>query len=148
MKIHNDFTLYFRVAPSGKRVVYFYAYDENGKRTQGRSTGQTTKTAARVLVNRLLKEGALLPKKDNVPTFGEYAAGWWDWEKKVLRWNGKINRLHIKLSGSYCFELVYYDCAGVCCVASLRLNYLQSGDNEFTGIFYNGYSVSQFRQSI
>ncbi len=63
MKVHNDFTLYFRVIPSGKRVVYFYAYDENGKRTQGRSTGQTNKTAARVVVNRLLKEGALLPKK-------------------------------------------------------------------------------------
>jgi len=74
MKVHNDFTLYFRVIPSGKKVVYFYAYDENGKRTQGRSTGQTNKTAARVAVNRLLKEGALLPKKDSVPTFGEYAA--------------------------------------------------------------------------
>jgi hypothetical protein len=35
MKIHNDFTLYFRVAPSGKRVVYFYAYDKNGRRAQG-----------------------------------------------------------------------------------------------------------------
>jgi len=81
MKIHNDFTLYFRVIPSGKKVVYFYAYDENGKRTQGRSTGQTNKTAARVTVNRLLKEGALLPKKDSAPTFGEYAANWWDWEK-------------------------------------------------------------------
>ena len=33
MKVHNDFTLYFRVIPSGKKVVYFYAYDENGKRT-------------------------------------------------------------------------------------------------------------------
>jgi hypothetical protein len=64
MKIHNDFTLYFRVTPSGKRVMYFYAYDENGRRTQGRSTGQTRKTAAMVLVNRLLKEGVLLPKKD------------------------------------------------------------------------------------
>jgi len=80
MKIHNDFTLYFRVTPSGKRVVYFYAYDENGKRTNGRSTGQTTKTAARVLVNKLLKEGGLLPKKDEVPTFGEYAVNWWDWD--------------------------------------------------------------------
>ena len=69
MKIHNDFTLYFRVIPSGKKVVYFYAYEENGKRTQGRSTGQTTKTAARVLVNRLLKEGALLPKKDPLRFF-------------------------------------------------------------------------------
>ncbi|GBU28509.1 integrase [Treponema sp. R8-4-B8] len=80
MKIHNDFTLYFRVTSSGKRVVYFYAYDENGKRTRGRSTGQTNKTAARVLVNRLLKDGALLPKKDDVPTFGEYSVNWWDWE--------------------------------------------------------------------
>ena len=61
--------------------MYFYAYDENGKRTQGRSTGQTNKTAARVVVSRLLKEGALLPKKDSVPTFGEYAVNWWDWEK-------------------------------------------------------------------
>jgi len=80
MKIHNDFTLYYRETPSGKRIVYFYAYDENGKRTHGRSTGLTTKTAARVLVNKLLKEGALLPKKDDVPTFGEYAVNWWDWE--------------------------------------------------------------------
>jgi integrase len=46
----------------------------------GRSTGKTTKTAARVLVNKLLKAGALLPNKDVVPTFGEYAQGWWDWE--------------------------------------------------------------------
>jgi hypothetical protein len=53
MKIHNDFTLYVRVAPSGKRVIYFYAYDENNRRTAGRSTGQTTKTAARVFVNGL-----------------------------------------------------------------------------------------------
>jgi hypothetical protein len=31
MKIHNDFTLYWRVFPSGKRAVYYYAYDENGR---------------------------------------------------------------------------------------------------------------------
>jgi hypothetical protein len=48
MKIHNDFTLYWRVFPSGKRVVYYYAYDANGKRQMGRSTGETTMTAARV----------------------------------------------------------------------------------------------------
>jgi hypothetical protein len=47
MKIH-DFTLYWRVFPSGKRVVYYYAYDANGKRQMGRSTGETTMTAARV----------------------------------------------------------------------------------------------------
>ena len=80
MKIHNDFTLYWRVVPSGKRVVYFHAYDENGKRLFGKSTGETNLTAARVKCNRLLKEGKLLPDKGIMPTFTEYAQGWWEWE--------------------------------------------------------------------
>ncbi len=80
MKIHNDFTLYFRVVPSGKRVVYYYAYDENGKRLYGKSTGETTLTAARVKLNRLLKEGDLVQKKPRMPTFAEYALGWWEWD--------------------------------------------------------------------
>jgi hypothetical protein len=46
MRIHNDFTLYWRMLPSGRRVVYYYAYDENGKRRGGLSTGKDTKTAA------------------------------------------------------------------------------------------------------
>jgi integrase len=79
MKIRNDFTLYWRVLASGKRVVYYYAYDENGVRQDGRSTGQTNMTAARVVCNRLLKEGALLPRKGYMPTFEEYARGWWEW---------------------------------------------------------------------
>jgi hypothetical protein len=41
MKIHNDFTLYWRVIPLGKRVVYYYAYDGDGKRLGGWSTGET-----------------------------------------------------------------------------------------------------------
>jgi len=81
MKIHNDFTLYFRVVPSGKRVVYYYAYDEDGKRLYGKSTGEVTLTAARLKCNRLLKEGALVPKRGYIPTFAEYAVDWWDWEK-------------------------------------------------------------------
>jgi integrase len=80
MKIHNDFTLYFRVVPSGKRVVYFYAYDEDGKRLYGKSTGETTMTAARLKCNRLLKAGGLIPKRDYAPTFAEYGRGWWDWD--------------------------------------------------------------------
>jgi hypothetical protein len=56
MKVRSDFTLYCRLHPSGKRVFYYYVYDENGKRSPGRSTGQTTKTAARLVCNKLLKE--------------------------------------------------------------------------------------------
>jgi integrase len=79
MKIHNDFTLYWRVLGSGKRVVYYYAYDEDGVRQPGRSTGQANLTAARVVCNRLLKAGILVPSKLVIPTFGEYSQGWWEW---------------------------------------------------------------------
>jgi integrase len=80
MKIHNDFTLYWRVIPSGKRVVYYYAYDADGNRLGGWSTGETTMTAARVTCNRLLREGKLIPDSGYMPTFAEYARGWWEWE--------------------------------------------------------------------
>ena len=45
--MRNDFTLFFRVVPSGKKVVYYYAYDENGTRKVPWTTGLTNKTAAR-----------------------------------------------------------------------------------------------------
>jgi integrase len=80
MKIHNDFTLYWRVIPSGKRVVYYYAYDDGGNRLGGWSTGETTMTAARVKCNRLLREGKLIPNSGYMPTFVEYSQGWWEWD--------------------------------------------------------------------
>jgi integrase len=80
MKIHNDFTLYWRVIPSGKRVVYYYAYDGDSNRLGGWSSGETTMTAARVRCNRLLREGKLIPNSGFMPTFEEYAQGWWGWE--------------------------------------------------------------------
>ena len=94
MKIHNDFTLYFRVVPSGKRVVYYYAYDENGKRLYGRFTGETGLTAARRKCNQLFKTGLLTPEKNYIPTFAEYAEGWWDWDKcGYLKRQRKLNDL-------------------------------------------------------
>jgi integrase len=80
MKIHNDFTLYWRLIPSGKRVVYYYAYDNDGNRLGGWSTGEVTMTAARVKCNRLLREGKLIPNSGYMPTFAQYAQGWWEWE--------------------------------------------------------------------
>ena len=73
--------LYFQVVPSGKRVVYYYAYDENGRRMYGKSIGELTMTVARKKCNRLLKEGLLAPKKGHVPIFAEYAVNWWDLDK-------------------------------------------------------------------
>jgi hypothetical protein len=76
MKIHNDFTLYFRAVPSGKRVVYYYAYDEDGNRLCGRSTGETTMTTARIMCNKLLRENKLVPNSGYMPTFEEYSRNW------------------------------------------------------------------------
>ena len=78
--MHNDFTVFSRVVPSGKRVIYYYAYDEKGKRRGPWSTCQTSKTAGRNFVYRLLRSGRLIPGRGDAPTFAEYAKGWWEWE--------------------------------------------------------------------
>jgi integrase len=78
--MHNDFTLFWRVVPSGKKVVYYHAYDENGQRRGPWTTGQTSKTLARNFCNKLLKAGTLLPYKMGGQTFAEYAEGWWEWD--------------------------------------------------------------------
>jgi integrase len=80
MKIHSNYTLYSRVVPSGKRVYYYYAWDENNVRRGGWSTGQSSVTAARLYCDKLLKAGKLIPNSGFMPTFAEYARGWWEWE--------------------------------------------------------------------
>jgi integrase len=80
MKIHSNYTLYSRVVPSGKRVYYYYAWDENNVRRGGWSTGQSTVTAARLYCDKLLRAGKLIPNSGYMPTFAEYAEGWWEWE--------------------------------------------------------------------
>ena len=42
--MHNDFTVFKRSVPSGKKVVYYYAYDENGVRQGPWSTKCLTVT--------------------------------------------------------------------------------------------------------
>jgi hypothetical protein len=59
--MHNDFTLFTRVVPSGKTVVYYYAYDEEDRRLGPWSTGQANKTLARNYCNQLNRQGKLLP---------------------------------------------------------------------------------------
>ena len=78
--MHNDFTLFGRKVPSGKTVVYYYAYDDEGRRLGPWSTGEANRTAARNYCNRLNREGRLLPGPKDIPTFEEYARGFWEWE--------------------------------------------------------------------
>jgi len=70
--MHNDFTVFSRVVPSGKRVVYYYAYDESGKRRGPWSTGLASKTAAKNYCNALNRKGKLLPGLGAMPTFAEW----------------------------------------------------------------------------
>jgi integrase len=78
--MHNDFTLFSRKVPSGKTVVYYYAYDDEGRRLGPWSTGQGNRTAARNYCNRLNRAGKLLPGPKDIPTFEEFSKGFWDWE--------------------------------------------------------------------
>jgi integrase len=94
----NDFTLYFRKMPSGKRVYYYYAYDDDGSRQGPWSTGQETKTAARNFCNRLIKEKKLLPNTKAMPTFAVYSADFWDWENSPYLKERKKRR---KLTQNY-----------------------------------------------
>jgi hypothetical protein len=81
LTMHNDFTLFKRKVPSGQAVVYYYAYDNEGKRLGPWTTGETSLTAARNFCNRLNRVGKLLPGVKDTPTFAEFADGFWDWDK-------------------------------------------------------------------
>ena len=79
MRIRDDFTVFPREMASGKVIWYYQTYDEDGRRTVAHSTGETTRTAAVKKCNTLMREGKLLPKAQvRVPTFAEYAQGWWE----------------------------------------------------------------------
>jgi hypothetical protein len=83
MRYRETFSLYKRRLASGVVVFYYRTYNENGQRLCGHSTGQTTRTAAREFCNRLNRDGKLIPKQQDriaVPSFANFAEGWWDYE--------------------------------------------------------------------
>jgi integrase len=81
MRYKEAFSLYKRRLQSGKVVIYYQLYDEDGNRICGHSTGMTTKSAAREYCHALMRMGKLLPEQQaKVPTFSEYAKDWWDFD--------------------------------------------------------------------
>jgi integrase len=78
MRLRDEFSVYKRRMPSGHTVYYYQIYDEDGKRSCGHSTGKATKTAARAFCVELIRERRLDEfKRSRVPTFAEFAEGWW-----------------------------------------------------------------------
>jgi integrase len=93
MRQKSDYQLYPRSLKSGKKVYYYYAYDHTGKR-RGKSTGQTTLSAARNWVNRQLKQGNLVTS--GAVRFSDWARDWWIWDKcgYIKSCRGAIGRMH------------------------------------------------------
>jgi integrase len=75
--MHNDFTLFVRTYPNGTKVVFYHAYNEDGKRVGPWTTNCLNKTAARNYCHKLLVAGTLIPNKTKILTFGDFAAGFW-----------------------------------------------------------------------
>ncbi|MCL2176085.1 MAG: tyrosine-type recombinase/integrase [Treponema sp.] len=86
MRIKAAFSVFKRKLPSGRSVFYYQCYDQKGKRQWAKSTGSSKKTEAIAYCMQLYKEGKLIPEQ-KVPTFGEYAKGWWNPETcRYLKW--------------------------------------------------------------
>ena len=84
MNEQKDYSLYKRPIKGsrikGARHVWYYrTYDEYGRRTSGRSTGETNKTRAERFCNSLIRTGQLIPTKKT--RFEDYAKDWWVWER-------------------------------------------------------------------
>ncbi len=75
----QPYSLYSRKMKNGQKVYYYRTYDEDGNRTSGISTGQTTLSAARSYCDKLWKKDELVPKKST--TFVELAEDFWVWGK-------------------------------------------------------------------
>lgn len=71
MRYRLNYTLYKR----GK-YWYYRTYDQNGKRTCGKSTGQTVKTKAILMCDEMLKTNSLVSQKSVL--FETYATGFFD----------------------------------------------------------------------
>ncbi|MDR2741458.1 MAG: tyrosine-type recombinase/integrase, partial [Treponema sp.] len=76
--MHNDYTLFWRTYPNGKKVVFYYAYDDKDVRQGPWTTKCRSITAARNYCNRLIKTDSLIPKRGKLLTFGEFASGFWE----------------------------------------------------------------------
>lgn len=95
MRFKSPFTLFRKTLRSGKKVWYYYFYDEYNKRHQF-STGCTTKAQAEAVCMELYRSGNMIPTVQNplallssrpfeqrfsTPVFREYTANWFIYDK-------------------------------------------------------------------
>ncbi len=77
---HRSFHLHKRPSrKQGKYIYYVQFYDDDGNRLNAKSTGQSSKTAAENWAYEQIKKGLVFIKGSI--SFGDYAQGWWVWDK-------------------------------------------------------------------
>ena len=81
--MHERFTLVQRPLKSGRKVYYVRFRGPDGERLAWRSTGQTSKAAARRWAEEYLKRG-LLPGNETI-TLRQMSARVWDWDSEYLK---------------------------------------------------------------
>jgi integrase len=79
MRYKKPFSLFSRKTQSREVVWYYRSYDEYGRRTTARSTGQTNRTLAERYCAGLIRTDSLVPIRQIV--FSEYAKDWWVWDR-------------------------------------------------------------------
>jgi len=87
-RFKEPYSLYPRKMASGKVIWYYRTYDDDGRRTNGISTEQISKTKARQFCDRLSREGRLVPTgkpapkaEGRAPQLEAWALArkWWKW---------------------------------------------------------------------
>lgn len=95
MRYREPFTIFPRKLKSGKTVYYYRTYSPDGERTVAHSTGQTSKTKARLFCMELLEKGELC--NGTGKTFASFATHFYDdgseWMIDKIQSNGNKNCL-------------------------------------------------------
>jgi len=100
MRYKELFTIYPRKLKT-VTVYYYQCYDSSGKRICGHSTGQRTKTAAKLYCLELFRKDKLIPGEKPV-VFEEFAKGWFDINTcKYLEWRQMQNPLALSTIDHY-----------------------------------------------
>jgi integrase/recombinase XerD len=143
VRYKEPFTIYPRKLKN-VTVFYYQCYDDNGKRICGHSTGQRTKTAAKLYCMELYRQGRLIP--ENKPlNFEEFAKGWWDIKTcKYLEWRQVQSPLapstidHYKIN----LELHILPYFGKMKLVSITPDYIQNWVMDLSKKGYNNSSIN------
>jgi len=146
MRYKEPFTLYPRKLKN-ITVYYYQCYDAEGKRTCGHSTGQKTRTAARIYCMELFKNGKLIPENKTM-SFAEFAEGWWEsGHCKYLEWRQMQNPMAPSTIDHYKSNLVLHITPFF---GKFKLNQITEDliQNWITGMSKKGYNNSSINIKI